>query len=136
MLPEAMREIVEGWLHKARNDFVAAEMLLASRDGPPDVVCYHAQQAAEKSIKALLTARGMAFPKTHDLDELLALLPSTSKTRTAVADLAELSDAAVASRYPGPEEDYNRATAQRLLDKATEIRQSVRAELASLGWTP
>ena len=45
-------------------------------DGPLDVVAFNLQQAAEKLLKALLAARTIVYPKTHDLDELMNLLPA------------------------------------------------------------
>jgi len=37
------------------------------RDGAFDAACFHAQQIAEKSLKAFLAYRGVPFPYTHNL---------------------------------------------------------------------
>jgi len=42
---------------------------LARRDAF-DMVCFHAQQAVEKSLKALLAARDEEYPHRHDIGEL------------------------------------------------------------------
>lgn len=42
---------------------------------PADVVCFHAEQCVEKYLKALLTLKAIDFPKTHNIAELVALLP-------------------------------------------------------------
>ncbi len=45
------------WLAKARSDLLCIRNNLASDDVPTDAVCFHAQQAAEKALKALIVAR-------------------------------------------------------------------------------
>ena len=65
--------VVRGWIEKAENDLKTAILTLrAGEECPADTVGFHAQQCAEKYLKALLTARGIDFPKTHDLGELVA----------------------------------------------------------------
>ena len=74
------------WLNRARSNLVQA------RNEAPAIyledLCFHAQQAAEKAIKAVMIARGIDFPYTHDIARLLRLLdsdgqpsPSTSSGR-------------------------------------------------------
>ena len=64
---------------KAEGDLkAAAHILKLGPDCPADIVCFHAQQCVEKYTKGLLVARGVAFPKTHDIEALCALLPPTS----------------------------------------------------------
>jgi hypothetical protein len=43
-------------------------------------LCFHAQQAAEKSIKAVLIDRGVSFPRTHNIRTLLELIPPGVQT--------------------------------------------------------
>jgi len=50
------------WLHKARSDLRNIELVLPAEDCPLDTVAFHAQQAAEKSIKALLGFLGIQPP--------------------------------------------------------------------------
>ena len=61
---------VRGWLRKAGKDLATAEYEL--RADPPfaDDVVFHAQQAAEKSVKAFLSWHRVPFRKTHNLVEL------------------------------------------------------------------
>ena len=68
------REQVELLLHKASEDEAALDILLASPAPPPAVVGFHAQQAAEKLLKAALRAARVEYPYTHILDYLLRLL--------------------------------------------------------------
>jgi len=62
------------WLQYARGDMTMAEQPM-SADVPYLLRCFHAQQAAEKSVKAVLLHLGVAFPPTHNLSVLFALLP-------------------------------------------------------------
>jgi len=59
------------WLAKAVSDLTAARRLVDA-GGPYDAVCFHAQQAGEKALKALLAQADAAIPRTHNLEELLA----------------------------------------------------------------
>lgn len=56
------------WFKKAESDLKTAEHILTLKESCPfDIVCFHAQQCAEKYLKALLVFRSIDFPKTHDL---------------------------------------------------------------------
>jgi HEPN domain-containing protein len=61
------RDLAGEWLRKARNDVVTARHTLELPAGPTDTVCFHARQAVEKVLKGLLTAREIAFPRTHNV---------------------------------------------------------------------
>jgi len=64
---------VLGWVARAEEDFLLARSCLR-RVTPLTVgACFHAQQCAEKYLKALLLARRQPFPRTHDLGALDAL---------------------------------------------------------------
>lgn len=62
----------ERWLTFADEDLRMAE--LALREGLYNQVCFHAQQCAEKAVKALLAHQGRIPPRTHRLGDLLNLL--------------------------------------------------------------
>jgi HEPN domain-containing protein len=124
---------VQAWLTKAQNDLKAAEIPLRTDDAPCDVVCFHAQQAAEKQLKAALTCLGVQFPKTHDLAVLVGLFPADSPVRNQLIGLSELTDAAVSVRYPGYLEEYDRETAESLVEQALSVRAAVVRELTRLG---
>ena len=91
------------WMDRARSDLALA------RSRPDDVhladLCFHAQQAAEKAIKALLIARGIEFPYVHDLVFLLSLLGDAGHAPPeTVKQAGELTRYASTTRYPGLEE--------------------------------
>lgn len=94
--PEDPRE----WLNRARSNLVRAKTIL------PGVyledLCFDAQQAAEKAIKAILIARGIDFPLVHDLDRLLNLLAQSGESILPdVASAKDLTPYAVVPRHPG-----------------------------------
>lgn len=57
---------------KAAHDLIAADAIIATGQAL-DTVCFHAQQAAEKSLKAVLSIEDIVYPWTHDLGELVHL---------------------------------------------------------------
>ncbi|UWZ79789.1 HEPN domain-containing protein [Geoalkalibacter halelectricus] len=66
-----MNPAAREWLAKAREDFLAVEKL-ADDDDLSNVAAFHAQQCAEKSLKAVLEASGQKVPRTHDLIRLIS----------------------------------------------------------------
>ncbi len=64
-------------LRKAAQDTLVVEKLLQDPDIDDDLLGFHAQQAAEKLLKAVLAARGVDYPKTHNLRVLIELLATT-----------------------------------------------------------
>ena len=70
-------------------------------DCPTDTVCFHAQQCAEKCLKALLVVAGTDVPRTHDLERLNTLLHKGVPGDVSPEQLARLADYAIATRYPG-----------------------------------
>lgn len=66
------REVAEVLLRRAESDLRACRALADQPGMDDDVVGFHAQQAVEKAVKAVLVLRGVPFPRTHDLEFLLA----------------------------------------------------------------
>ena len=91
--PEDPRE----WLNRARSNLALAK---AKRKGVYlEDLCFDAQQAAEKAIKAFLIKLDVDFPYVHDLAELLTLLEKSGKKIPAsVRQAEELSRYAVFAR--------------------------------------
>ncbi|MCE4627957.1 MAG: HEPN domain-containing protein [Desulfurococcales archaeon] len=95
-----MKEVCE-WLRRAEKDLRAAEVLL--REELYEEAAFHAQQAAEKALKALLVARRVRPPKTHSIEHLLSLLAGQEDVKPFYdIDADTLTDYAVEARYPGP----------------------------------
>lgn len=112
---------VADWLAKAHDDLRVAE--LVEPHGLVDAVGFHAQQAAEKYLKALLVARNQNVPRTHDLERLVDECRQCGIPLPAEIDEAAmfLTPFAVLSRYPGWGSIAG-SDAQRALALANEIR--------------
>jgi len=103
------------WLNRAHSNLRRAGLRV------PGVyledLCFDAQQAAEKAIKAVLIAAEIAFPLIHDIARLLTLLEQAGEeVPPPVAAATELSPFAVTTRYPGDaepvtDEEYQEAVA-------------------------
>ncbi|MGH7242263.1 MAG: HEPN domain-containing protein [Phycisphaerales bacterium] len=90
-----------------------------------DSVCYHAQQCAEKILKALIVRRGSLPPKTHDLNRLMELVrQGDNKLDFDARVLAELTSVAVDVRYPGF--GAGREDAAKALEAAKELWDRIR----------
>lgn len=122
-------DFVYGWLQKAEGDLRAAEHLLGIRQDDYFTAAFHAQQAAEKFLKAFLTRYQIAFTKTHDIQLLLNLAAQEDpllkeELRSAVL----LTPFGVEFRYPG-EEVADLETAQKALREANRVKAAILARL-------
>ena len=98
-----MSPLVEEWVRKAVADLQTAKREARVRRNPNlDAVCFHAQQAVEKMLKARLALMRRDIPRTHDLTQLLdALLDAEPLWEAWRPALDELVSYAVEFRYPG-----------------------------------
>jgi HEPN domain-containing protein len=128
-----MNATVREWVSKAEGDYRTAERELHPTGTPNfDAVCFHAEQCAEKLIKALLIHLGVTPPRSHDLVALDRLLtPVCPGWSWPVSELHLLTRAAVDFRYPGEAADQKEAS------EALEIATHLRAKLLPLlGMSP
>jgi len=123
-----MKPITSEWVTKAEGDFATARRELSAKDNPNyDAVCFHAQQSAEKYLKAFLQETDIPFPRTHDLADLLDLAVSIEPTWTSMtADLNTLSAFAVEYRYPG---DSAHLDDKEAFQKCDAVRKIIRQAL-------
>lgn len=118
------------WVQKAEGDINTAQREFAVQDEPNhDAVCFHAQQCAEKYLKARLIEEDLPVMRIHDLEVLLnQLLPF----ETGLADLLQavriLSAMAVEIRYPGIAADEDDAA--EALRSSKKIRNAIRTALS------
>jgi HEPN domain-containing protein len=105
------------WLNRAKSNLARATADINLSNIYLEDLCFDAQQAAEKAIKALLLFRGVVFPFVHDLAELVTVLQRNGEeVPPSIAEAARLTRFAVETRYPSlaeavTREDYNRAVA-------------------------
>ena len=94
----------EDWIARANGDLALAKAPLPDGAFYEDL-CFHAQQAAEKAIKAVYVRYDIIFRYIHDLDELLAGLEREGvKIPQGVKDAGTLTNYAWEARYPGVSE--------------------------------
>jgi HEPN domain-containing protein len=87
-------------LRKAKQDELVLERLLDDRDVDDDTLGFHAQQAAEKLLKAALVSRKADYPRTHNLGVLIELLSDAGVTLPAdLADIDRLTPFGTVFRY-------------------------------------
>jgi HEPN domain-containing protein len=105
MTPPAKKQLPgspEEWIIHAESDLQLARLGQQNKGVLPEQVCFHAQQAAEKAIKAVFAARRIPFPLTHYITVLIALLERENIGVTPeTEDAGELTPYAVETRYPG-----------------------------------
>ena len=129
-------DLIRGWLEKARRDLVIAKKELDSERPFTDIVCFHAQQAAEKYLKAYLLWEGIEFPKTHTLEDLVLLAGQRDPTFLALKDsVAILTPYAVETRYPEFEEPRVE-DAKEAVEIAEEVRGFVLEKLPGEAMPP
>ena len=114
------------WLRLALGDLAAARGLLTAEGVAPRQAAYLAQQATEKALKATIALEGTEPPLTHDLIFLLARCPQEVGLRRIDVDIAALSAAQTAARYPDPEDlPYDHDEAVLLVRDATRLLSAV-----------
>jgi len=126
---EGVLRVVSEWAAKAEEDLkAAAHSLKLGRSCPTAIVCFHAQQCAEKYLKACLTLAALPFPKTHEIEDLIGRLPVHARPELTAEEQALLTEYAVGPRYPGWREVSLRE-ARRALSLARRVRKHVRSLL-------
>lgn len=87
-------------LRKARQDQLVLERLLEDRDVDDDTLGFHAQQAVEKLLKAVLASRGVEYPRTHNLRVLIELLAKDGiQMPEELSQIARLTQFGTTFRY-------------------------------------
>lgn len=125
--PEALGESA-AWLASASQDLQVAERSLAA---PPllGAVAFHAQQAAEKALKAYLAAHGRPLPKTHELATLTSLCLALDPAFETLHEVRRLNPYAVTGRYPDMGIEPTFGDAQDLLAIAGRVVAFVRSRI-------
>lgn len=98
-------EYAQEWRRKAEADRAAAKWALRRarrRKDQAEIACFHAEQCAEKYLKAVLAKHGRPVPRIHDLLALARLLrPFRFPASRLEKHLRSLNQYAVEIRYPG-----------------------------------
>ena len=125
-------EPAAGWIAMADLDLDVVEHVLTANKVPWAPVCFHAQQAAEKYLKALLIEQGVQPPRTHILPVVIARLAEAGCVLPDLAaECAVLEPFAVEKRYPDdpPKPLPGEEEGRRAVDAARKIVAAVRSRL-------
>ncbi|RJP20562.1 MAG: HEPN domain-containing protein [Candidatus Abyssobacteria bacterium SURF_5] len=115
----------EEWMDHAESDLKLARLAADDCSIRREQVCFHAQQSAEKAIKAVLLSENIEFPLTHDLEELLEIAESNGiELPEVVREAGSLTPYAVATRYPG---NWSEITQE-------DMQEAIRIAELTLAW--
>ena len=120
---------VQAWVQRAEHDLLNIENNLTAARVPWDTVCFHAQQCAEKYLKALLISNGVAAPKSHDLRLLIQRIPRNVPVNLNLTQVLLLNRYTMEGRYPGDWEPLDRSVGLEAVEIARSVREAVRALL-------
>ncbi|HEY9246933.1 MAG TPA: HEPN domain-containing protein [Candidatus Methanoperedens sp.] len=115
-------ERAELLMAKAKDDEILLEEIISNEKVRDEIIGFHAQQAAEKQLKALLMAKNIPYRRTHDLRELIDLIKDNGiEFPEPLMEIRTLSPFAVEFRYdyiPSEEEEpFNRLKSLELVQK-------------------
>ncbi len=111
-------DLAQRYLAIADRDINTMRLLIPITESDDEAIGFHAQQAVEKSLKAVLSLYQIHFRKTHDLGELIDLLADSGKSVPPNAEeLDFLNPFAVTFRYDLIDlERFDRRSAQTLVE--------------------
>ncbi len=94
-----MKTSTQQWLDSAKADLLNCDRILDD-DFLTAIVAFHAQQAAEKSFKALIVEKDLIIPHIHSLIRLHNIIEGILEQPFDVHDLLSLDNVYTSSRYP------------------------------------
>ena len=95
-------DIVNEWLHIAYDDYDSAKFLYDNKVPRPfEIICYHCQQSAEKTLKAFICAQNVDIPKSHEVKRICIQCTEYDESFMILFDdCLELEVYATETRYP------------------------------------
>lgn len=129
-------ELVRNWFVKAGNDLKIALREMEAEDPATDAVCFHFQQAVEKTLKAWLTWQDIEYRPIHNIEVLLATCEKLDPDFKQLRHVESLTPYAVEIRYA---DDFYLPTEQEMREAAGMARETwdfVMAKLATVGVDP
>ena len=120
------RKLAEKFLYKAGQDMTVLEKWWQDPDIAEEILGFHAQQTAEKMLKAVLAYQGIEIPFTHRLTDLIDLGKEHGITLPAkLEDIRFLTPFAVEFRYDLYQEDEDTVDFDEIFTLLTELRKWV-----------
>lgn len=134
-----MKPITHEWLTRAAEDLAVARVLLPRPD-LTNMVTFHAQQAVEKALKAVIEEMDLGFVRTHSLTRLYELVQPHYSVIEDMDMLDRLDAAYIEARYPGdmgllPTGKPSSDEATDLFDFASDIFHQLQTSLQDAGPT-
>jgi HEPN domain-containing protein len=121
-------EEFEDWLQRAESNLEIARRARGEKVFLEDL-CFEAQQAAEKALKALLIYLSGDYPRVHSFTLLLERLEQHAAVPEPIREVVELSDYAVQIRYPGDYYPVSKEEYERAMELAERVLQWVRSQI-------
>jgi HEPN domain-containing protein len=132
MIEPEQLEQAQKMLLMAGKDIKVLHALLDPNSADNEIFGFHAQQAAEKSLKSWIAGIGGSYDKTHDLRVLLLTLRELGCDVTPFRELTDLNVYAIWFRYEPMEETTNMINRQTMLERVLNIFKHVQRVLALL----
>jgi HEPN domain-containing protein len=131
---EEIRKKVRKWVGFGDEDLKLARHALTLSSGCPyRLIAYHAQQCAEKYLKAYLVFHRLDFPYTHNISRLLELCAEKADWPGTILEAEELTAYAITTRYPGEDERVTKQEALRAIHISEKVRKIIRKVLRKDG---
>lgn len=129
-------EKVKMWIEIADEDLrIAKHAFSLESNVPYRMICYHAQQCAEKYLKAFLVYHLIDFPYTHSIDVLIKLCKEKEDFSEKLQDASELTNYAIAMRYPGDYSKLKKEDAVKAVELGENVKSVVTKALSNAGFT-
>ncbi|MFA6979993.1 MAG: HEPN domain-containing protein [Ignavibacteriaceae bacterium] len=120
---------VKKWINYAEEDLRLAKHSLTLESGCPfRLTAYHAQQCAEKYLKALLVSHQIDFPYTHSITRLLEICSELINTNE-LTEAEILTPFAITTRYPGEDEEVTKEEAIDAIRIADLVKEKIILQL-------
>ncbi len=127
---EETRELVLKWFAKAEEDFGVSQNVLPGNAPFLGAIAFHAEQCAEKYLKAFLLRHGIDPPETMNIGYLLDLVTGVDEALSdSLSSATALNPYGVEFDYPIDFPDMSPALAKEALELASKVRDAVRAAL-------
>ncbi|OGQ57508.1 MAG: hypothetical protein A3J24_06875 [Deltaproteobacteria bacterium RIFCSPLOWO2_02_FULL_53_8] len=121
--------IIKQWIEYAEEDLhLARHGLKIKSSCPYKLIAFHAQQCAEKYLKAFLVLKKVDFPYTHNIALLLELCSTHAEWAKEMQGAAALTQYAVTARYPG-KGMVDRKEAVQAVETAIYVRKTLKKAL-------
>lgn len=120
---------VRKWINYAEEDLRLAKHSLTLESGCPfRLTAYHAQQCAEKYLKAFLVYHQIDFPYTHSITRLLEICSEVINTNE-FTEAEMLTPFAITTRYPGEDEEVRKEEAVEAIRIADLVKEKITLQL-------